>query len=118
MNTRIKKIRDDNDLSQDEFGKKIGSARNTIANYENGNRTPSNAVILSICREFNVNKEWLEKGIGEQYIEMSEEEELSKLIYEIIQGNDEFILDFIKTYMKLDSKSKEVIQNFFKNKKK
>ena len=55
MNTRIKKVRNTVGLTQTEFGKKIGSARNTIANYENGNRNPSNSVIISIFREFNVN---------------------------------------------------------------
>ncbi|MBR5584182.1 MAG: helix-turn-helix transcriptional regulator, partial [Lachnospiraceae bacterium] len=59
MNKRIKLIRESKDLTQDEFGKRIGSARNTIANYETGNRTPSNAVIVSICKEFNVNENWL-----------------------------------------------------------
>ena len=42
VNKRIKEIRHSNKLSQEEFGKAIGSARNTIANYENGNRNPSN----------------------------------------------------------------------------
>ena len=54
MNNRIKKDRECLSLTQEEFGRRIGSARNTIANYENGNRNPSNSVILSICKEFNV----------------------------------------------------------------
>ncbi len=64
MNTRIKEIRDSLKLTQEEFGKKIGVARNTIANYENGNRSPGKSVILSICREFNVNEDWLRYGTG------------------------------------------------------
>ena len=39
-NKRIKKIRHTKKLSQEEFGKAIGSDRNTIANYKNGNRNP------------------------------------------------------------------------------
>ena len=64
MNQRIKEIRKDAGLTQQEFAEKIGSARNTIANYEIGNRNPSDAVIRSICREFKINEEWLRTGIG------------------------------------------------------
>lgn len=71
MNDRIKSIRESFKMTQEEFGKRIGSARNTIANYENGNRNPSNSVILSICREFNVNEEWLRTGNGEMFLEMT-----------------------------------------------
>lgn len=39
MNERLKLLRETLKLSQDEFGKRIGSARNTIANYELGRRT-------------------------------------------------------------------------------
>lgn len=64
MNKRIKEIREFFKLTQEEFGNKIGVARNTIANYENGNRTPGKSVILSICREFNINEDWLQNGTG------------------------------------------------------
>lgn len=70
MNERLKKLRDSLKITQEEFGKRIGSARNTIANYETGNRIPSNAVILSICREFNVNETWLRTGEGEMFNQM------------------------------------------------
>jgi transcriptional regulator with XRE-family HTH domain len=67
MNDRIKAIRISSDLTQDEFGRRIGAARNTIANYENGKRTPSNSVINVICRAYNVNEEWLRDGTGEMF---------------------------------------------------
>ncbi len=47
--------------------KKIGSARNTIANYESGNRNPSDAIIKLICREFDVNEDWLRTGEGQMF---------------------------------------------------
>lgn len=72
MNERIKELREKLGLTQEEFGKKIGSARNTIANYEMGKRTPGNAVILSICREFNVDEKWLRNGYGEMFIQISQ----------------------------------------------
>lgn len=69
MNNRIKEIRKALNLTQSEFGAKVGVKGNTIGNYEIGLRTPSDAVIFSICREFNVNEEWLRTGTGEMFIQ-------------------------------------------------
>lgn len=67
MNERIKQLRKELGITQDDFGKKLGLARNSIANYEIGRRIPTNAVITSICREFNVNEEWLRTGFGDMF---------------------------------------------------
>ena len=88
MNTRIKMIRDSEGLTQDAFGKLIGSARNTIANYENGNRVPSNAVIKSICKEFGVNEEWLRSGEGEMLVPKTREDDIAKLTMDLLADEE------------------------------
>lgn len=65
MKERIKMLRKTLGLTQQEFADKIGSKRNTIAKYEINASTPSAAVVSLICREFNVNEEWLRNGTGE-----------------------------------------------------
>lgn len=67
MKERIKKLRKALDLTQQEFGNRIGIKRNTIANYETGRNTPIDAVISLICREFNANESWLRTGNGEMF---------------------------------------------------
>ena len=67
MEERIKKIRRMLDLTQQEFASRIGIKRNTIANYEAGRNEPIDSVISLICREFNVNEEWLRTGKGEMF---------------------------------------------------
>ena len=69
MKDRIKAIRKENNLTQSEFGERIGVKGNTITNYENDMRNPSDAIIFSICREFNVNENWLRYGKGPKYKE-------------------------------------------------
>ena len=64
LKDRIKKVRKYCNLTQTDFGTKIGVKGNTVTGYETGLRTPSDAVILSICREFNVNEDWLRNGTG------------------------------------------------------
>ena len=67
MDKRIRKLRRSLDLTQQEFGDRIGVKRNTIATYEGGRSTPIDSVISLICREFSVNEEWLRTGHGEMF---------------------------------------------------
>lgn len=112
MNKRIKMIRDINNLTQDEFGKKIGSARNTIANYEMGNRTPSNAVINSICREFNVNEIWLKTGEGEMLLPESKEDMLARLTVNLLtESEDSFKSRFISLLARMTDEEWTMLEN-------
>jgi len=65
VNERIRKLRRLLDLTQQEFADRIGMKRNTVANYETNRNEPSASVITLICREFQVNEEWLRTGGGE-----------------------------------------------------
>ena len=64
---RIKKVRRDLNMTQAEFASRIGSVQNTVTGYESGRRNPSAPVIALICKEFNVNEEWLRNGEGEMF---------------------------------------------------
>lgn len=64
LNERIKQLRKDLKLTQTEFGNRLGIKQTTVAGYETGGRVPIDAVISLICREFNVNEEWLRTGKG------------------------------------------------------
>ena len=69
MNERLKIIRLKLKLTQDDFAKKINVTRSAISNYEKGTRNIMNRVISDICREFNVNQEWIRHGTGEMFIQ-------------------------------------------------
>lgn len=68
LGERIKMVRRREDLTQQEFGKRIGIKPNSISLIESGNRNASEQVILSICREFDINDEWLRTGKGEMSV--------------------------------------------------
>ena len=68
MKGRLRQLRKALDLTQSEFADRIGSAQNTITGYESGRRNPSGPIIAAICREFNVNKDWLVNGEGEMFL--------------------------------------------------
>ena len=62
MNERLKKLRKSLDLTQQAFADRIGISRGNIAAYEVGKNAISDAVISLICREFDINEEWLRDG--------------------------------------------------------
>lgn len=66
MSDRIRKLRKSLDLTQQDFGSRIGIKRNSVALIESGRNT-SDQTVVSICREFGVNESWLRTGEGEMF---------------------------------------------------
>ena len=69
MQNRIKAVRSYYKMTQMQFGSKLGVKGNTITSYETGTRVPSDSIIMSICREFGINRAWLKSGEGEMLAE-------------------------------------------------
>lgn len=91
MNERIKKIRKTLGLTQQEFADVIGIKRNTFSQYEIGRNEPIDAVITLICREFDVNENWLRTGEGEMFIEKSKDEQITEMLVNIqLAGEESF----------------------------
>lgn len=108
MNTRIRKIRNDNNLTQETFASRLSLTRNYISLVEKGERVPSDRTISDICREFSVNEEWIRTGTGPIYKIV--EDKLSAYVSEITDGDDDFIKDLIMVYMELDESSKKALK--------
>lgn len=86
MNERLKKLRKDLDLTQQEFSDKIGIKRNTLATYEAGRNKPIDAVVNLICREFNVNEEWLRDGQGDMFKSLDRQDQIAQLTADLFKG--------------------------------
>ncbi len=112
MNERIKKLRKALDLTQQEFGDRIGIKRNTLANYEIGRNEPIDAVISLICREFNVSEAWLRTGEGEMFVE-SDDTILSQLAREYQM--DSFETAMVSNFLKLKPEQREAIKQYVKS---
>lgn len=110
MNERLKKLRKHLDLTQQEFAERIGSKRNTIAKYETNTNVPSAAVISLICREFNVNEEWLREGTGKMFIERSRSQIITDFADDLIKEPDSFKKKLFEGLAQLDEKDWEAIE--------
>lgn len=86
---RIKWLRKDKNMTQQEFADRIGTPRANIAGYERGIRTPSEAMISLICSKFAVNETWLRTGEGDPYIQLSRQAEIARIIGQAMQASPE-----------------------------
>lgn len=118
MNERLRRLRKTLDLTQREFGERIGVKGNTIAQYELGRNEPIDAVLSLICREFNVNEDWLRNGGSDDdmFVKLNEDEELAMYTQMLLDSTtDDVIANMIKKficiYEKLDSDSKKTLMN-------
>lgn len=110
MEERIKKIRKDAGLKQAEFAEKIGLKASTVTSYETGLRVPSDAVVVSICREFGVSEVWLRDGIGEPYLKREDDDDLKVIFDEIGVSDDEVIKAIVKSYWHLSDSDKAAVR--------
>ena len=56
---RIKLLREENNMTQQELADKINGAKSTIAMYEKGDRKPSMEVLISLSEIFNCSIDYL-----------------------------------------------------------
>ena len=111
MNERLKKLRKTLDLTQQEFANKIGIARGDIGAYEVGKNAPSDAVISLICKQFNVDENWLRTGEGEMFIKQTRDEQIASFIGTIQSNEDDsFKKRFVSMLSALDESDWEVLE--------
>lgn len=116
---RVKQIRKGKKLTLEKFGERVGVTKQTISRIENGINSLTDQMILSICREFNVNEEWLRNGNGDMFKKPSDE--VGYYVEELLEydghGNPfyDMIIEMMKKYQGMDEKSKTVIREYFRS---
>lgn len=105
MNNRIKAVRKSLKMTQQKFAEKIGLKQNSLALIESGKRNTSDQTILSICREYGVNEQWLRTGEGEMFVQT--ENPLEQIAAE--HGLAPEWVEVIEYLMKLPESSRKAI---------
>lgn len=111
LNERLKIIRKEKKLTLEEFGKKIGVTKTAISRLERGERSITDQMFKSICREFNVNEDWLRTGEGDMFVELDKENELMQWAGKVL-GNEanSFKKNFIRVLMSLTEDEWELLE--------
>lgn len=99
IGTRIKEIRKGAGLTLEKFGAKIGITAASLSTIENGKSNPSVQTVLMICREFNVNEDWLRDGTGEPFMQLSREDTIAAYVGKITGGHITDIEESIIKFM-------------------
>lgn len=67
---RLRAIRKELNLTLEKFGDKLGVQRSAISKIELGDRSLTDQMIKSICREFNVSYDYLVDGTGDMFSDL------------------------------------------------
>lgn len=110
MNERIKQLRLELGLSQEEFGNRLGVGRGAITNIELNKVEPKPLFVSLICKTYGVRESWLRDGTGPMYTTMDEADELARIFAEIGASDDGLVKTAIRVYWRLDEKEKPAIR--------
>lgn len=107
MNERIKELRIKIGLSQLEFAERLEMSENYVYRLEKGHRVPSDRCISSICREFNVNEDWLRTGTGEMFSAVVSDPEA-----ELLANVNPIIRALVLSYKRLDPAHQQIVDQY------
>ncbi len=116
VNSRILLVRKNLGLSQTAFGERIGVNRGVINNLDRTLTTPSPLLLQQICKEFNVNRAWLETGEGEMFNPVDFDAELAAYFGTVLSDEAaSFQKDFLTALSKLPPEGWELLEQFVDN---
>lgn len=110
MKNRLRDLRKAKSLTQQEFADRIGIKRGAIANYELGRNEPIDAVISLICREFDVNEEWLRTGEGEMFVQRTRNQIITDFLGDLIMEDATFKKRLIEALAELNERDWESLE--------
>lgn len=103
MNERIKILRKTLGLTMEKFGDRLGVKKNTVSQWEHGINDISDYMFKSICREFDVNEEWLRNGTGSMFRTLTRSEIITDFTTDLLKDEEEsFQRRFIEALAVLD----------------
>lgn len=109
MNERLKLLRKTLKLNQVDFGSRLSLTGSAISRYESSVNAMADNIILLICREFNVNEDWLRNGNGEMFSLQSTDlvEQLTQQYNLGLYGQQ-----LLATYLQLSDADKRAVERF------
>lgn len=93
---RIKELRRALDLTQDEFGGRIGITKSSISTMESGRSNPSEQTLRSMCREFGAAYLWLTTGEGPMFENGNDDAALHVMIDRVMVSENDRVKQIFK----------------------
>lgn len=108
---RITKVIKDKAKTKTEFAEKLNISQSFVSRLASGEKEPSDRTIADICREFDVNEDWLRTGQGDPYVQLSRDEELAAFFGSVIKGDDQdFCRRLLSVLSRLSTEEWELLE--------
>lgn len=118
MKDRIKEVRKESGLTQQEFATALGLGRQAVAFYEGGYREPAGPTINLMCDKFHISKKWLLTGEGEMHVagrpqvSPERENEIAQIVGKMYLDDDGFRTKLIKAIAGLTDDELRCVKDF------
>lgn len=100
-------------LTQQEFSERINISRSNLGNIEVGKVEATDRLISDICREFDVNEEWLRTGEGEPFKQLARKEAIARFAGELMKDEeDSFRIKLVELLAELDEDEWAMLERF------
>lgn len=110
---RVKEIRTALSLTLEKFGENLGVGKTAISKIEKNERSLTDQMAKSICREYNVNENWLRTGEGDMFIKMTRNNEISQFVGQLMTTEDDsFKKRLISALAALDENGWDILEQF------
>ena len=112
---RIRLVREEAGDNIATCAKRIGVTRPAVSLIESGRNNASNQTIEMFCREYGINREWLETGEGE--MKKPPLNEVAAILADVLDKGESnplnsIILAILETYQKLGEKDREFFTKY------
>lgn len=114
MNKRLNQIRRTECMTMEEFGKILGVTKTAISRLEKGERNLTEQMIKSICREFDINEEWLRTGNGDMHIQVNPDDRYASNVGKLLRTDDETIMRWVNAIAETSPEKLKEIETFMK----
>ena len=115
MNERLKKIRKELKLTQNELGERIGITGATVSDIERGKSILTERNISLLCEKLAVNEDWIRFGNGEMFRPELPLDENTAILANLDMENNPKIKTFFEIFEQLDDKSRTVLLDLAKS---
>lgn len=113
VNRRIKEVRQNLNLSQREFGERLGVSRGVLNNIESNVVEAKPLFIQHICTVYGVDPIWMETGAGEMFHKPSVDEELAAFVAEVISDDNDFKKRVFYAMSRMDDAAWDAFERFW-----
>ena len=114
MNERIKAVRKELGLSQEEFGRKLNITGAAISMYEKGKIAVSEQFIALVLLKYpQISEQWLRTGEGEMFRTGSDKDQIMAMLDDL--DIPDIAEQFADSYSKLDEEKRMIVNAYVKD---